>query len=239
MHARAADGFGIDHLAGGAFDEIRASQAHEAGAFDHDDVIAERGKIGAARDARTHHGGNLRHTELAPHKRIIVENSPAAILARKNAVLVRQVDARGVHQIDDGDAVAHGDFLRAQALGDGFGPPGAGLHGGVARDDDGVAAFDLADAGDGAQAGRFAIVLVVGQQQSDFEEGRAGVEQRGDAFARGHLAGAMLPLDLGRAAARAQALFEAFQLFDQEAHVRHARDFAGGGGGFGIVSHVM
>ena len=115
VQARAAEGFRIDDLAGRAFDEIRTAQAHEARAFDHDDVIAERGKIGAARDARTHHGGDLRHTELAPHKGIIVENSPAAILARKNTVLVRQIDAGGIHQIDDRHAVAHGDFLRAQA----------------------------------------------------------------------------------------------------------------------------
>ena len=51
------------------------------------------------------------------------------------------------------------------------------------------------------KAGCFAIVLIVSEQQSDFEEGRAGVEQGGDAFARGHLAGAVLPLDLGRTAA--------------------------------------
>ena len=97
MQVRAADGFGIHHLAGGAFHEVRTTEAHKARAFDHDDGIAERWKIGAARDARSHHGGNLRHTELAPHKGIIVKNAAAAILAWEDTVLVRQIDARRVH----------------------------------------------------------------------------------------------------------------------------------------------
>src|ERR1039458_5902180 len=108
-------------------------------------------------------------------------------------------------QVRTRDAVAHGDFLRTQALGDGFRPPGASLHRGIARDDDRVAAFDLADAGDRAEARRLTIVLIVGQQQPDFEEGRARVEQRRNALARGHFARAMLALDLGRSAARAPA----------------------------------
>ena len=85
---RAAERFGINDLAGGAFDEIRAAQAHEARLFDHDQDVAERWKIGAAGDARTHHGGKLRHPEPAPHKRIIQENATGAVLAGEDAVLV-------------------------------------------------------------------------------------------------------------------------------------------------------
>ena len=87
-----------------------------------------------------------------------------------------------------------------------------------------------------AEAGGFAIVLVVGQQESDFEERRAGIDQCGDAFARGHLTGAVLALDLGGTAAGAQALFELFQLFDEVAHVGHACNF---GRSFRISAHVM
>jgi hypothetical protein len=47
----------------------------------------------------------------------------------------------------------------------------------------------------------------------------------------------MLPLNLGRAAAGAQAFFELVQLFHQVAHVGHARDFVCGG--FGNCAHVM
>jgi hypothetical protein len=46
----------------------------------------------------------------------------------------------------------------------------------------------------------------------------------------------VLPLDLGRPAARAQAVFESLQLFDQQPHVRGAGHF---GCGIGVGVHVM
>ena len=224
VHARAAERFGIDHLAGGALHQVRAAEPHETGAFHHDDAIAERRQVRAARDARPHHGGDLRDAQLAPHQRIVEEDAAGAVLAGKDAVLVGQVDARGIHQVDDGQAVAHGDFLRAQNLGDGFRPPGAGLHGGVVGHDDGGAALDAGQSGDDAGGGRLAVVAVVGDQQADLEEARAGIDERGDALARGHLAGLMLALDARLAAALAEARFERLNLFDQVAHVRLCRD---------------
>ena len=70
-----------------------------------------------------------------------------------------------------------------------------GLHGGVVGHHHGGPAFDLADAGDHAGGRRLPVVVVVGDQQADLEEERAGIEQARDALARGHLAGAVLPLD--------------------------------------------
>ena len=105
-----------------------------------------------------------------------------------------------------------------------------------------MAALDDADTGDRAEARRFAVVLVVGEQQPDFEEARAGIDQPGDAFARGHLAGAVLAVDFGGSAARPQPLFERFHLVDHVAHVRHACDLGCGrwrGRGFGNCAHVM
>ena len=92
----------------------------------------------------THHRGDLRNAQLAAHQRVVIEDAAGAVLAGENAVLIGQVDARGIHQVDDGQAVAHGDFLRAQDLGDGLRPPGAGLHGGVVGHDHGGAALDSA-----------------------------------------------------------------------------------------------
>ena len=157
-------------LADRALHQIRPAQAHEAGVLHHDDDVAERGKIRAAGDAGSHDGGNLRERELAAHKRVVKEDAAGAVLAGEDAVLIGEVDAGRIDQINDGRAVAHGDFLRAQNLGDGFGPPGAGFDGGVVRDDDGGAAFDFADAGDDAGGGRLAVILVVGDEQADFEE---------------------------------------------------------------------
>ncbi len=72
VHARAAQRFGIDHLPGRALHQVRTAQPHEAGAFHHDDAVAERRKIRAARDARPHHRRDLRDAQLAPHQRVVV-----------------------------------------------------------------------------------------------------------------------------------------------------------------------
>ena len=168
-------------------------------------------------------GGDLRDAQFAAHERVVVEDAARAVLAGEDAVLVGEVDARRIHQVDDGNAVAHGDFLGAQDLGDGFRPPGSGLDRGVVGDDDGRAALDAADAGDDAGGGRLAIVTVPGDQQADLEEGRAGVEQLGNALARRHLAGAVLFFHPRGAAARTEPIFQAPQLFDEVAHVGDAR----------------
>ena len=89
------------------------------------------------------------------------------------------------------------------------------------------AAFDFADAGDHARRGGLAVVLVVGDEQADFEEQGAGIEQRGNALARRHLPGAMLALDAGRAAAFAQPVFQRLQLADKQSHLRGARQPGG------------
>ena len=195
VHARAAERFRIHHLPHRALHQIRPAQSHEAGAFHHDDDVAQRRQIRAARDARSHHRRDLRHVQLAPHQRVVVEDARRAVLAGKNAVLQRQIHAGRIHQIDDRHAIAHRDFLRAQNLGDGLRPPRAGLHRGVVGDHDRRPAFDLARARDHAGRGSLSVVLVVGDQQPDLEKHRAGIEQLRDPLARRQLAIAMLLLD--------------------------------------------
>ena len=41
MHARAAERFRIHHLSHRAFHQVGTSQSHEAGAFHHDDDVAQ------------------------------------------------------------------------------------------------------------------------------------------------------------------------------------------------------
>ena len=120
--------------------------------------------------------------------------------------------------------MAHGDLLRAQDLADGLRPPGARLHCGVIGDHHRGAAFDFPDAGDYACRRGLAFVAIIGDQQADFLEAGAGIEQAGDALACGELAGAMLFFESGWSAAGAQAFFEAMQLIDQVAHVRGCGD---------------
>jgi len=105
-------------------------------------------------------------------------------LARENSVLQGKVDAGRIDQIDDGQAVAHGDFLGAQNFGDGFGPPCAGFDSGVVGDDDGGALFNERKAGDDAGGGSLAVIAVVSDQQADFEEETVWIDEPGDALPR-------------------------------------------------------
>ena len=161
--------------------------------------VAQRRQVGAAGDARPHHGRDLRDAQLAPHQRVVVEDAARAVLAGKDAVLVGQIHARRIHQVHDRQAVAHGDLLRAQDLGDRLRPPRAGLHGGVVGHDHRRPAFDAAQPGDHARRGRLPVVAVVGDQQADLEEarsrGRAAPAMRSRAVS---LAGLVLLLDARR-----------------------------------------
>jgi len=140
-------------------------------------------------------------------------------LAGENAALIGEVDAGGIDQIDDGQAVAHGDLLRAQNFRNGFGPPGSGFDSGVVGDDYGGASFDQTNAGDDAGGGGLAVVFIVGDEESDFEEHGSRVDQFRHALARGQLARLVLLRNLGGAAALAQFLFEILQFCHQPAHV--------------------
>ena len=195
VQARAAQRFGVDHLPGRALHEVGAAQPHEAGALHHDDDVAQRGQVGAPGDARPHHGRDLRNPQLPTHERVVIEDAPGAVLAGEDAVLVGEIDARRIHQVDDRQVIAHGDLLRAQDFRDGLGPPGPGLHGGVVGHHYGGTAFDPPDAGDYAGGRRLPLIAIVGDEQADLEEGRTPIEQAPDALARGHLAGAMLAVD--------------------------------------------
>jgi len=86
-------------------------------------------------------------------------------------------------------------------------------------DEDGGAAFDFADAGDDAGGGGLAVILIVGDEQADFEEADAGVEEFRDVLARGEHAGLMLACDFGGATTGAEAFFEFVELLDRVAHV--------------------
>ncbi len=224
VHLGSTQGLRLDHLSGGSLHQVRPSEAHETGSLHHNDDVAERREVGSARDAGAHHGGDLRDAQLPPHDGVVIEDAPRSILAGEDPVLVGEVYAGGIHQVHNGQAIPHGDFLRAENLGDRLGPPGAGLHGGIIGHDDRGAVFDLPQAGDDARGRRLAVVAVVGDQQANLEEKRPGIHEAGDALPGRHLAGPVLPLDARGPAAFAQTRLQFLKLPDEEAHVRLARD---------------
>ena len=123
VRARAAESFVVDRLAGRAFHQVRAAESHERRALDHHDHVGQRGQVCAAGDARPHHRRDLRNLQIAPHDRVVIEDSRRAILAGKHAALIRKIHAGRIDQIDDRHVRAHRDLLRAQNLLDRLRPP--------------------------------------------------------------------------------------------------------------------
>ncbi len=79
---------------------------------------------------------------------------------------------------------------------------------------DGRAPFDAANPGDYSGSGRLSIVLVVSQQEPDFEEHRFDIEQGGDPLPRRQLTVPMLFVDLRRTASRPESLLQFVQLLN-------------------------
>ena len=67
MRTRPAECFVINRLTRRAFHQIRATQAHERSAFDHDHDVRQRRQVRAAGDTRPHHCRNLWDSQIAPH----------------------------------------------------------------------------------------------------------------------------------------------------------------------------
>ena len=177
MGAGPAQRLGVHGLAGSALHQVGAAKPHEAGAVDHEDDVGEGRQVGAAGDTASHDGADLRHPQVSPHDRVVVEQPGRAVLAGKDPALVRQVHPGAVHKVDDGDVLAHGHFLRPEHLLDRLGPPGAGLHRGVVGHHDDLAALHHPDPGNDPGAGCLPVVFVVRHQQADLQPGRARIQQ--------------------------------------------------------------
>ena len=163
VHIGTAQILGADHLAGGGFDQRRAGQEDGALVAHDDRLVGHRRHIGPAGGAQPHHHGDLRDP-LGGHARLVVEDAAEVIAIRKHLVLLRQVGAAGVDQVDAGQVVTFGDllgaqvFLRRQRV---VGPP---LPGGVVGDDHALDAADPADTGDDAGGRNIVVVNLVGGQ---------------------------------------------------------------------------
>ncbi len=116
-------------------------------------------------------------------------------------VLVGQVGAAGVDEIEAGQAVLGGDLLGAEMLLDRHRVVGAAFHRRVVAHDHDLASLDAADAGDDAGAGAGAVIHVVGCKRTNLEERGAGVDQVLNAVTGQHLAAGEMAFARLRAAA--------------------------------------
>ena len=208
VRKRAAERLAIYDLTYRPFDQVWTSQTHERRAFDHDDEIRERRQISPAGYAGPHHRRKLRHFQVAPHDRVVKEDSPAAVLSGEHAALIWEIHSRRVDQVDDRHAAPHRDLLRAKHLADGFRPPRACLHRRVVGDNHGFASSNAACSRDDSRCGRLSVVEIVGDQQTDLLKVRILIEQKLDSFAGGKLTFRVLASDPLGPAAQPETIFQ-------------------------------
>ncbi|ENN86135.1 hypothetical protein RHSP_33009 [Rhizobium freirei PRF 81] len=200
MDIAAAEILGRDHLPRRRLDERRTGEKDRPLLLDDDGFVGHSRHIGAACRAGAHDDGNLRNAG-GRHIGLIVEDAAEMIAIRKDFVLVRQVGATGIDEIDAREIVLRGDLLRAKMLLHRDRIVGAAFDRGIVADDHAVTARNAADAGDQAGARGLIAMHSMGGRRADLQKRRGGIDQAGDAIARQHLAAAHMPLARLRSAA--------------------------------------
>jgi len=136
-------------------DLLTRRRPHQRGAAEEDgplaaddDAFVGHGRhVGSAGGAGTHHQGDLRDAESG-HPGLIVEDAAEVIAVGKDFVLLRQIGAPRVDEVDAGKPVFQSDFLGAQVLLYGDRIVGTCLDGGVVGDDQTLQPMNAAYAGD-------------------------------------------------------------------------------------------
>ncbi len=106
------------------------------------------------------------------------------VAVRENLILIGQVRAAGIDQIDAGQAIFARDFLRAQVLFHRHRIIGAALHCRIVADDHAVAARHTPDAGDDAAGRSRAAIHAMRCRQPHFEKRGTRIEQLRHALPR-------------------------------------------------------
>ncbi len=132
MHIRAAQGLRVDFLAGCRAHQRRTAQKH-ASLIAHDDSMIRHGRhVCAARGARS-----VYHCDLGNSLRGepgLIEEYPSEMFAvGEYLVLFRQKRPAAFHQVDAGQGVVAGNFLRPQVFFDRQRIIRAALHGRIIR----------------------------------------------------------------------------------------------------------
>ena len=195
-------------------------------------MVAHHGKIRAARHAHAHDRGNLGNA-YGTHHRVVAKNAAKVVGVGENIFLQRQKNAGGIYQINCRDVIVDGHVLRANDLFGGHGEERPGFHRGVIRDNHKGAATNHSQARNRAGAGRAAPLLVhfEGRVNTQLEELRAGINQLGDALARGQAPFLVLRLNRLGAATLKNLLFF---IFDFRKEIDHAACVLFEFGGFAI-----
>ena len=187
VHVAAAQLLGRHVFAGRGLHERRAREEDRPLVLHDDGLVRHRGHVRAACRARSEHRRDLRKPGRA-HAGLVVEDAAEVVAVGKDLGLKREECAARVHEVDRGQVVLEGDFLRPQVLLHGDRVVGAALHGGVVGDDHDLAARDATDARHETGPRRGIVVETPSREGRDLEEGGPRVEQALEALAHGELA---------------------------------------------------
>ena len=237
MHIGATQILGTDDLTGSRLDQGRAGEKDGRLLAHHDGFIGHCRHIGAAGGTGPHDHGNLRNTP-GTHVRLVVED-PAKVLAiGKYLVLARQVGTAGVDQIDARQAVLLGNRLGAQMLLHRQRIIGAAFDRRIVGDNHAFNTFNAADTGDKTASWNILTVHLVGCELTDFQKGRARIEQSVDTLTWQQLAPRQMPLLRLLTAALADLRQQLLQLIDKRAHGSAVGGEVGGAGMDLCIQHA-
>ena len=128
------------------------------------------------------------------HPGLVEEDAAEMVPVGEDLVLKREESAARIHEIDAGKAALAGDFLGAEVLLHRQGIVRAPLHGGVVRNDHGLAPPDPPDPRHDPGGGNGILVHLVRRQRGQFEKGAARIDQRAHPVADAHLAAPLVLL---------------------------------------------
>jgi hypothetical protein len=161
---------GADFLARRGLHKRRSGEENRPLIADNHALVRHRGHIGPARRTAAHDTRDLRDA-LRAHVGLIEENPPEMITVREDLILMRQVRAAAVDQVNTRKPVGLGNLLRAEMLFDRHRIISAALHRRVVAHDHALAPRNAANAGDDPRTGDFIPVQAVCRKLADFEEG--------------------------------------------------------------------
>ena len=183
VHIGTAQFFGTDNFACGGLHQRWATQKNRGLVFHDNGFIAHGGHVRTTGGTATHDHRNLRNA-LRAHIGLVEKNSSEVISVWKHFILIRQVGPARVDQVNTGQIVLCGHFLRTQMLFHAERVVGTTFHRGVVAHNHAVHATDPAYARNGARARRSTTVHAPGCQGCQFQKRGTGVKQTRHAFAR-------------------------------------------------------
>ncbi|GBF25296.1 hypothetical protein MnTg02_00326 [bacterium MnTg02] len=182
VHITATKLLGGNFLARRRLHQRRTGEKNRSLVLDDNRFIGHGRHVSAACRARAHHHGDLRNA-FRRHVGLIVKDASEMVAVGKHFVLVGQICAAGIHQINARKFILFGNLLGAQMLFDRDRIIGAAFDRGIIADDHHLLAGDPPDPGNHARRWRRAIIHVMSREHPDLKEGRARVQQLADPFA--------------------------------------------------------